>query len=415
MLTFIKIIKESVLQAFHQLYSNKLRSFLSLLGISIGIFCIIWVLSMVGSMQKNVEGGFNKLGKDVIHVSKFSWVDSQMKWWKYIRRPNPNYKDYLFLKDHLEKAQLVSYHARLGTRKAKYKSNSIENTMLYAVSPEFGQMYDVSLEEGRFFSNSEFSKSKAIAVIGHTIAKELFVNINPIGKQIKVQGRKVEIVGVLEEEGDGLVKIFDFDDAILLPYNIGRTFANLKSRFISTDVSIKAGENISLQELRDESMGKLRAFRRLKPKEDDDFSLNEVTMLGSIIESIFGVFNLAGIFIGGFSMLVGMFSVANIMFVSVKERTKLIGIKKAIGAKRYVILLEFLIESIILSILGGIAGLFLVEIVLFVLKDFIPFEIFLSTYHIMIGILLSVFVGIIAGFIPAYRASKLDPVVAMRS
>jgi len=415
MLTLLKIIKESVLQAIHQLYSNKLRSFLSLLGIAIGIFCIIWVMSMVNSMQKNVEGGFNKLGKDVIHISKFSWFDSQTKWWKYIKRPNPSHKDYQFLKEHLELAQLVSYHARLGSRKAKYKSNSVDGVMLYAISLEFGEMYDVEMYDGRYFSNNEFDKSKPIVVIGHTVAKELFGNVNPIGKKIKVQGRKVEIIGVMEEEGEGLVNVFAFDDSILLPYGVGRTFANLKSRFIDVDVSIKAKTGISLDELKDDTQGKLRAFRRLKPKEDDSFSMNEVTMLGSIIDSIFGVFNLAGLFIGGFSMLVGMFSVANIMFVSVKERTKLIGIKKALGAKRYVILLEFLIESIILSILGGILGLFLVKISLFALERFIPFEIFLSTENILMGVLLSIFVGMVSGFIPAYRASKMDPVVAMRS
>ena len=159
----------------------------------------------------------------------------------------------------------------------------------------------------------------------------------------------------------------------------------------------------------------LRAQRRLKPKEEDNFSINQLSIIANFLDSFFGVLNTVAGFIGGFAILVGMFSVANIMFVSVKERTKLIGVKKALGAKRWVILTEFLIEAVILCIIGGLIGLVFVAIVLFILTNVINFDLALSVTNIIQGLALSVFTGILAGMIPAIRASGMDPVNAMRS
>lgn len=414
MVTLIKVIVESVRQAFQQLVGNKLRSCLSLLGITIGIFCIIGVQSAVDSLEDNVRGSFEKLGNDVLYVNRFEWGGSHENWWKYIRRPIMNYQDYEAVVRKVKNGDLYSYHADIGTRTVKYNARSVENVDLVGVSLEFSDLFNLVYEKGRYFSPAEYHSNAPKIIIGHQVAEELFGQLEPIGKKIKVQGKKFEIIGIIEKSGDDLVNILDFDDAVIISYGIAKTMVNLKARFYSPTISIKAKEGVNLESLKDEVTGVLRNARRLKPKEDNNFSINEMTMLTSILDSIFSVLGWAGFFIGIFAILVGMFSVANIMFVSVKERTSLIGIKKALGAKKYIILLEFLIESIILCILGGIMGLLAVHLIVGVLSSAIGFEMYLSMDNILVGMGLSIFVGIVSGVIPALQAANMDPVVAMR-
>ncbi len=415
MVTLIKVIVESIRQAFQQLSGNKLRTFLSLLGITIGIFCIIGVQSAVNSLESNVRGSFEKLGNDVIYVKRFSWASGPTDWWKYMKRPNPSYDDYKVVKAKVRNAQEVSFHAVIGFRTAKYGSRSVEETVLIGATSEFADMFQLKFEDGRYFSSSEYFYGAQKVIIGHKVAEELFGTIEPMGKKIKIQGKKFEIIGVIEKAGDDIVNVMDFDDCIVVSYETARTMANMKARYIfDTSVNIKAANNVTLEDLKDEVTGVLRAKRRLKPKEDDNFSLNELTMLTSILDAFFGVLNWAGIIIGLFAILVGMFSVANIMFVSVKERTGIIGIKKALGAKQYVILLEFLIEAVVLCILGGIMGLLFVYLIVTVLSSAIGFNMFLSAGNIIFGIVLSIIIGVLSGVIPAFQAARMDPVEAMR-
>lgn len=415
MITIFKILLESVRQAFQQLAGNKLRSFLSLLGVTIGIFCIIGVQSAVDSLEDNVRGSFEKLGNDVLYIKKFSWSDTHLKWWQYIKRPNPNYDDYKIVSKKVKSAGLTGFHAVVGFRTVKYKSNSVSQTVLIGMTPEIEEMFNMTFEKGRFFSSSEYYHASNKIIMGHKVAEELFGTLEPVGKKVKVQGKTFEVIGIIEKAGDDLINVMDFDDCIMVSYEVAKSMANLKAKYIfDTTVTVKAADGVALEDLKDETTGVLRAHRRLKPKEDDSFSLNELTMLTGLLDGFFNVLSMAGLFIGLFAILVGMFSVANIMFVSVKERTGIIGIKKALGAKRYVILLEFLIESIILCILGGIMGLALVHLIVTIISNAIDFNMYLSWNNIMVGIGLSVFVGVVSGFIPAFRAANMDPVVAMR-
>lgn len=415
MITLLKIISESVRQAFGQLRANKLRSFLSLLGISIGIFCIIGVLSSVDSLESNVRGSLEKLGNDVVYVKKWPWANTSGDWWKYFRRPNPDHKDYEVVRKKVKNAALTAYHVVVGFKTVKWNSNSVERTILIGSSLSFAEMFKMEFEKGRYFSPSEAHYGSNKIVIGYKVAEELFGAKEPIGRTIKMSGRKYEVIGVIKEAGNDLLNPLDFDDCLIVSYNNARGLANLKARNIfDATVTLKAAEGIPLQQLKDEAKGVLRAHRKLKPKQDDNFSLNELSMISSVFDNIFGVLNMLGIVIGGFAIIVGMVSVANIMFVSVKERTSIIGVKKALGAKNWVVLSEFLIESVILCIIGGLMGLMFVYLIVTILSNVIDFELYLSFSNVAWGLSLSVIVGMFAGLIPAVLASRMDPVEAMR-
>lgn len=416
MFIFIKILIEGFALALQELWSNKLRSFLSVLGITIGIFCVIAVLMMVDSVERSVKSSFERLGDDVLYVTREDWSeDPGQNWWKYIRRPYPSYREFKALQDKLQTADKVTMRLFVQGKDIKHKSNVIENAILIAATHDFGFVYDTNVEYGRYFSALESNVGKNVILLGSKVAKELFPRIeDPIGKQIKVMGRKVTIIGVLKEEGESLLGS-GFDEVAILPYNFVRSFVDVNSKQLMPLIAIKAEENVTLAQLKDEVTGVLRAERKLKPREENNFSLNQMSIITSMLDSVFGVVNFAGFLIGGFSILVGGFGIANIMFVSVKERTGIIGIKKSLGAKNHFILFEFLMESIYLSILGGVLGILLVSGLAFLGNMLISsFTLVLSLENIIWGIMIAAIIGIVAGFIPALSASRMNPVEAIR-
>jgi len=412
-----RIINESILQAFQQLTGNKLRSFLSLLGISIGIFCIIGVLSAVDSLEVNIKNSFEKLGRNVVYISKMPWKDfSEDDYFKYLRRPNPNYFDYRVIKEKSELSSAVSYALFLGRYPAYFRNNKIDNAGLFSVTHEYDEIFKLDFEKGRYFSVLESNNGTERCVIGNKIATELFGNLDPINREIEIAGKKFLVIGTLNKKGKDIMSFMDYDNIILVPFEFGRKVMNINSDNAHRGgmLAVKAKDDFSNVELMDELTGILRAHRKLKPVELDNFSLNESSLLTKLVEQFFNVLNLAGFVIGIFALLVGAVSVANIMFVSVKERTSIIGIKKALGARRLVILLEFLIESVILCIVGGILGLFLVYGILTLVSLLLNFDIFLSFKNVVFGIFGSIIIGVLSGIIPAIQASGLDPVEAMR-
>lgn len=415
-----RIFLESTAQAFQQLISNKLRTFLSLLGITIGIFCIIGVFSAVDSLENNVRSSFDQLGEDVIYVSKFSWSeDPGRNYFKYLRRPPVRFEDYETIKQRSSLAQGVAFYTGVGQRTAKYQSVSAERSYLFSVTYDYLDVFNLEFAQGRFFSQSEYQYGANKVILGADVAEALFGGgIDPIGKTIKVSGRNLQVIGVLEKSGESLIQVMNYDPVLLISYELARKMANLNNRnafFDNTSIGVKAASGVPLEFLKDELTGILRSKHKLKPTEDDDFSLNQLSILTNLLDGFFRVLNILGIFIGGFATLVGMFSVANIMFVTVKERTRIIGIKKALGAKSAHILLEFLIESIVLCLLGGVLGLALVLVALTIISQaFTSFEFILSAGNIILGVSLSAIIGVLAGMIPALQAARMDPVEAMR-
>lgn len=413
---FFKILIESARQALQSLVGNKLRTFLSLLGITIGIFCIIAVKSAVDSLQNSIESGFNELGSDVLYVDKMPWgEDPNQNYWKYAKRPDASYKDFEIISEKSKLTDLTAFTIFTGGKTLKYKSSAVSNAFIMGSTYDYKELQNLEIERGRYLTQQEYNTGANKIVLGYQVAKSLFNAIDPVGKDVKLFGQKFQVIGVLKSEGDNAFNFLNFDEVIWISFNNIKRFINTNENSrVGKMLNIKAKPDVDVQDLKGEITSILRASRRLKPTEDENFALNELSALSGILDSVFGVMNIVGILIGMFALIVGMFSVANIMFVSVKERTNIIGIKKALGAKRFIILLEFLIESIILCLIGGIIGILFVVGVLSVISSLIPFEMFLSTSNLVAGVTISIIVGIISGIIPAIQASKLDPVVAMR-
>jgi len=412
---YIKLIKESILFAFHALAVNKLRTFLSLLGITIGIFTIILVFTVVDSLEKNVRSSVESLGDNVIYVQKWPWAfGSDYPWWKYWQRPLPDYKEMELLKERTYSAEAITYQANLSGKTIKHGSSSVENADVVAVSHEFDKIKSFELSDGRYFTELESEAGRPIAIIGAEISKTLFENADPIGKEIITIGRKLTVVGVFVKEGSSIMGS-SLDNTALIPVNFARNVMNLKSDRTQPMIQVKGKPGVTNQELTEELKGAMRAIRRQRPFEEDNFALNESKLLSNQIGSLFDVVGIAGWIIGGFSILVGGFGIANIMFVSVRERTNQIGIQKSLGAKKYFILIQFLAEAVTLCVIGGMLGLLIVYLIALGATSFLDFDLTLSFANILRGLLISAIIGIISGFIPAYTASKLDPVEAIRS
>lgn len=416
MITIFKILLESTAQAFQQLWGNKLRTFLSLLGITIGIWCVIMVLSAVDSMEASIRQSFQKLGDDVIYIDKFSWEeDPQANYWKWMRRPNPSFKDFKSLKKNLNSAQLVTFSSFIGPKNIEYRSSSIEGAFTIAVTESYAKIFNLEFQKGRFYTETEYRLGGPQILLGHKVAEELFGELEPIGKKVKFLGQKCYVIGVIEEGGKDIINPLNFDNAVIISYELARKITDVKNNSRrGGSINVKAKEGVSLEELKDDIIGVLRASRKIKPKSENNFALNTLSIISNALDSVFGILRLVGFVIGAFSMVVGMFSVANIMFVSVKERTNLIGIKKALGARRRIILLEFLTESIILCLVGGAIGLILVWAMSYVVTMAFGFEVYLSMKNLTIGIIASTATGIIAGIVPATIAAMMDPVNAIR-
>jgi len=414
---FFKIVWESLNQALGSLRGNKLRTFLSLLGITIGIFCIIAVKSAVDSLQQNIVSGFNELGSDVIYLDKMPWgEDPGENYWKYAKRPDASLEDFEAIKKRSKLAENASYTIFTGGKTIKFQSSSLSNAFIMGSTFEYASIQNLKLQEGRYFSTNEYETGANKVILGYKVYNELFKSLDGIGREVKLFGQDFQVIGYLESEGDNAFNFINFDDVIWVGFNTVKKYINVKDESsVGRMLNIKAKAGVDLEELKGETASIIRAVRRLKPMEDSNFALNELSMLSQVLDSVFKVLNFAGFLIGVFALVVGMFSVANIMFVSVKERTSIIGIKKALGAKRFIILLEFLIEAVILCLIGGLIGLVLVFITLKLISLAIPFAMTLSFSNILIGVLSSVLVGIISGILPALQASGMDPVEAIRS
>ena len=409
----LRLFKEGFLFAINSVIANKLRTFLSLFGITIGIFCIISVFTVLDWMEKSIRENINSMGSNVIYVQKIPWsFDRNLAWWDIIRWPSVSLNDYQAVLNRSAKAEAVSLVAAQA-EKIKYRNNVANDAVLGAVTDNLEKVVAFEIGNGRYFSPYEYLSGSNVAVLGAEIAERLFENNDPVGKEVTIAGHKAKIVGVLKKEGQGGISLSNVDQLTLIPLNFGRSFINLRNRFIETQMIIKAKSGVSVQELSDEITMILRAARRLKPVETTNFSVNTPTMLSQGFEAVFNGINIAGWIIGAFAILVGGFGIANIMFVSVRERTNIIGIQKALGAKRFFILQQFLTESVILSITGGMLGLLLIFIGTLIVNYFYELNMYLTFGNVILAIFISGAIGIVAGYAPANAAARMNPVDAI--
>jgi len=408
-------VLESMSFAIEALRNNKLRTLLSTLGITIGIFCIIIVLAIVNSLERNVQNSVSSLGKDVIFIDKWPWTfGSDYKWWKYMNRPNPKMAELKVLSEKLTLADASALVVTMGNTTVKYESNSATGVNAMGVSHQYDKIRSFDLIEGRYFTEGESKNGIPVTVLGNTIAQTLFPTSTAIDKDVIIKGRKYRVIGVAGKEGESLLGN-SMDNVILLPAENVTNYIRINSNRSNAQIHVKAKDGIALEQMEEELRGIMRSLRKLGPGVEENFALNKTTLIAEPVKQLFGVVTFAGWIIGGFAMLVGGFGIANIMFVSVKERTNQIGIQKSLGAKNYFILIEFLMEAVVLCLVGGLIGLTLVWAITTAVSQLLDFEIALSIANVLTGLLVSVVIGIISGFIPAYSASKLDPVVAIRA
>ncbi|OQY92038.1 MAG: hypothetical protein B6D37_15515 [Sphingobacteriales bacterium UTBCD1] len=402
--------------ALQELWKNKLRTFLSLFGITIGIFCIIGVLATVNSLEQNIQNEVKALGQNTLYLDKWDYSAGggpDFPWWKYVKRPLPKYDELKQIKERAPGAKYVAFKIQV-TDNISFADNVLSGATIYGVSNEYQFIQPVDIAAGRYISDAEFEYGNNAAVVGSEIAEKLLGNAETaIGKIITIRGKKCVVVGVFKKQGKSMIGGWGFDESVVLPYKFARSI--MDERRADPLIMIQGQDNLTSKALKDDLTGVVRAIHKLSPTQEDDFTLNDINDFSSAISSAFVSLNIGGWAIAALSLIVGMFGVANIMFVTVRERTGQIGLKKAVGAKKRIILSEFLIESAFLCIIGGLIGLLLVFILTQALTHILDFPVYISSSNMAMAISICIVVGIVAGFIPASQAAKMDPVVAIRS
>ena len=415
---FLRLILESLFFSFNAIIANPIRTLLSLLGVTIGIFTIIAVLSLVDSLEDSIQDSLDFLGTDNLRVEKWPWEfdNPGYEWWKFWKRPHPTYKEYAFLKENLKNAEAVEILVYREGLTIKYLNNSSSEVNLTGIVYESKEINDYKILSGRYYTENETIVGSNYVIIGYKIMEDLFKNSDyAIGKDIKIKGVKFRVIGVFEEEGESFVGGDSFDRQMTVPFNSFKKIYRVGKKGSNAALIVKGNSELDpgLENLEYELRGVLRARRGLKPTEDENFAINRPEYLTGFVSAIFSTISIAGWVIGSFSIFVGGFGIANIMFVSVKERVPIIGLQKSLGAKNYFILMQFLFESSFLSIIGGVIGLIFVFLITFI--DLGSFDLRISLTNVILGISISTIIGVFAGLIPAVFASRLDPVEAIRS
>ena len=414
MLVYLRLLKESFGFAMNALKNNKLRTLLSLLGVTIGIFSIIAVLAAVDSLDRKISKDLSSLDKNTIYLMKFSFGPSNIPQWKREQFPNVKYDEYTYMKGAMTNTDAMAYQIFTRRESIKYDSKTVSSVQIIPVSHEFIDIQGLEFEEGRFYNESEANSGSTVIVLGNEISKSLFGDFNPIGKNVRLYGQRFTVIGVMKKEGTGLFGDSN-DTAAYIPVNFVRQLYGDNNTSLTNVIIFKPEKGVDMEAYKGELSQKLRSFRGVKAGEIDNFFINVFSGFTDLIDGILGQMNVVGWIISGFSLLVGGFGIANIMFVSVKERTNLIGIQKSLGAKNRFILFQFLFEAVILSVIGGVIGLILVWTISVVLTKVLDFEFVLGMGNIILGTTLAAIIGLISGILPAIAASKLDPVEAIRT
>ncbi len=414
MLVYIRLLKESFGFATSALRNNKLRTLLSLLGVTIGIFSIIAVLTAVDSLDRKIKKDLSSLDKNTMYLMRFSFGPSEIPKWKRQQFPDVKYDEYQFLKNNLKDAENVCFQFFTKSESIKFESKTVNSLNVVPATDEFDDIQKLDFKSGRFFNESESNSGLPLVILGYEVSRGLFEGYDPIGQTVRLYGQKFNVIGILKKQGAGILGESN-DTSVFIPSNFLRKIYGDNSEFLTPVILIKPNQNIDIDAFKDDLAQKLRNYRGIKTGDIDNFFVNILSGFTSFLDGIISQLNIGGWLIAGFSLLVGGFGIANIMFVSVKERTNLIGIQKSLGAKNKFILFQFLFEAIILCVIGGMMGMLFVWVISLVLTNLLDFEFILGMNNVLLGTGLAAFIGLIAGILPAISASRLDPVEAIRS
>jgi putative ABC transport system permease protein len=354
------------------------------------------------------------MDKNTIYLFKYSFGPTDVEEWKRDQFPHVKYDEYQYLQKSMADIDKISFNFFTNNQSIKYDDNTVNSIRVKPSTNEFFEIEPFKVDKGRMFNEAESNSGTAVIVIGSEVADGLFKGNEPIGKQIRLYGQRYTVIGVLKKMGQNAFGDSN-DVAVFLPVNNLRKLYGDNSTIFTPAILIKPKEGVDIEEFKAELTNKMRSFRGLRAGEINSFFVNILSGFTNFIDDIIGKMNLAGWGISIFSLLVGGFGIANIMFVSVKERTNLIGIQKALGAKNRFILFQFLFEAVILAMFGGLIGIVLVWLIALILTNVLDFEFVLSSFNILLGSSLSILIGLISGILPAISASKLDPVEAIRT
>lgn len=401
--------KEGMMIALRAIASNKIRAMLTMLGIFIGVTVVVTMSTAITGIDNSFQKGISSLGSDVLYIDKWAWF-SNVEWWKMRNRKNITMEEFERFKS-FAKLPIAVAPVINTVQTVKFQERRVENVFINGSNADYVKTTNFTFSEGRFYSEIESNSSRQVAVIGSEIAKKLFPNLSALDKTIKIGGENYRVVGVLAEQGSFILGPWNPDNQVYVP--IGTIFKNFASnRWRSITINVRANGPAMVEETKAEAEGIMRKVRGLSYDQENDFSINQQEGLQENYNSVVGVIQIAGLFITGLSLFVGAIGIMNIMFVSVKERTKEIGLRKAIGAKRRTILAQFLLESSVICLVGGFAGLIAAVILSMLINQFIPTSIQVGS--VILGISISLITGIISGLAPAYTAAKMDPVEALR-
>jgi len=420
-------LKEGITFTWNELKNNKFRTFLSLLGVSIGIFTIVAIFTAIDALKSNVKRGFEDFAGNLVQVSKWPMLPedengnpvtderagmTEYRWWDYMKRPDITYNNFKFLKANSKLAEDFLFAYGESTR-IKYGRNTSGEVNVSCATNALEKMLKINIDRGRMITKNEFDEGSLVAIIGSSIASSLFPDEDPIGKMIKIKGFSVTVVGVIEKQGGGMTNFTDADNVAYIPFLAGKMVFGLREPDGELDAIPKEG--VTSQELTQEIIQLLRQYRRIRPGQKNDFSVNQFSTLEGIIDQVLAAIRTVGWIIAAFSLLIGGFGIANIMFVSVKERTKIIGIQKALGAKRYFIMTQFLAEALILAVAGALVGVLIVALILWIAPIPAEYDVHLTFGNILSGVAIASVIGILSGILPAWTAARLNPVDAINS
>jgi putative ABC transport system permease protein len=404
---FISLTEGSKI-AFSALWANKVRAMLTTTCIVIGIVSVTAMNTITDGVDRSFEDSMDMLGRNVVFVEKWPWgFGGEYKWWEYRNRREMNLDYVDRLRELVPSASAVSASANRNTA-IRYQDRSAENVQLSGVTASYFETAGLNIAEGRAFTREEEQRAAKVVILGASVAEALFPNSDPLNKQVRIRGQRFNVIGLLEEQGNFL-GLEDGDNRMIIPVYAYGTIYDLRW---GIQLSVQFPDEATLQEGEYEVIGAMRLIRGLDPMEDDDFAINQAALFEQEFQGMKIAIYAIGIFLTGLALFVGGIGVMNIMFVSVKERTKEIGIRKAVGAKSWEIQLQFLMESIVICLFGGVIGVILsVGITELINQIFVAY---MDWTTVLNAILICTFVGLLFGYLPSNRAAKSDPIESLR-